>query len=376
MGLRNRGPRAWMDVSLCQALGPAAPYPIDGVDSARPHTQPEARWGDRQPIPWQRHAQGEFIGPHRTPQIAKYRFRPDDQINFIFRLTRIESNGPYELQVGDKIFIEDPLDPKLNREVEIQPDGMITALYLGQVRAAGLTLESLRQLLADRYGEIYENSGDILVTPRSLNTRLEDLRAAIVSRVGNAGQILQTRVTPEGTVQLPGIGSVCAIGLTVDELKQEVNARYQLVVTGIEVQPILEQRAPRYIFVVGEVRTPGRFDLTGPTTAMQAIALAGGWNNGGNLRQIVVFRRGEDWRLLATKLDLQGALYGQRPLPSDEIWLRDSDIVLVPKSPLLWADDFINLVFTRGIYAVVPFQGISINFASGSTLAATGVISP
>ena len=60
------------------------------------------------------------------------------------------------------------------------------------------------------------------------------------------------------------------------------------------------------------------------------------------------------WRLLATKLDIRGALYGERPQPSDEIWLRDSDIVVVPQHPILQMDNFIDLVFTRGIYAVFP----------------------
>ena len=64
---------------------------------------------------------------------------------------------------------------------------------------------------------------------------------------------------------------------------------------------------------------------------MQAIALAGGQNNGGNLRQIVIFRRDKNWRLMAIKLDLAGGMFGKRPLPSDEIWLRDSDIILIPK---------------------------------------------
>ena len=50
------------------------------------------------------------------------------------------------------------------------------------------------------------------------------------------------------------------------------------------------------------------------------------------------------WRLLATKLDLRGALYGKRPVPSDEIWLRDSDIVLIPKNPLQNANDLIEMV--------------------------------
>jgi len=66
---------------------------------------------------------------------------------------------------------------------------------------------------------------------------------------------------------------------------------------------------------------------------------------------------------VATKLDLAGALYGKRPCPADEVWVRDSDIVLVPKTPILLADDFIELVFTRGIYGVIPFQGVSISLS-------------
>jgi polysaccharide export outer membrane protein len=75
----------------------------------------------------------------------------------------------------------------------------------------------------------------------------------------------------------------------------------------------------------------------------------------------VVFRRGDDWRLLATMVDLQGALRGKQPCPKGEIWLSDSDVVIVPKGRILEADDFINLVFTRGLYGVFPMQA-SINF--------------
>jgi polysaccharide export outer membrane protein len=101
---------------------------------------------------------------------------------------------------------------------------------------------------------------------------------------------------------------------------------------------------------------------------MQAIALAGGWNPaGGNLRQVVVFRRGPDWRLMATMLDLNGALLGKRPSPADEIWLNDSDIVLVPKTPLKMADDVIEQLFTRGLYGIAPFSG-SYSFTKSTTL--------
>jgi polysaccharide biosynthesis/export protein len=195
----------------------------------------------------------------------------------------------------------------------------------------------------------------ITVTPIRVNTKLEDLRAAIDRRAGIGGQMMQARVSPDGTVQLVAIGSVPAVGLTLEELKMEIDCRYAALVSGIEVTPILVQRAPRQLFVVGEVRQPGRFVMEGPTTLTQAIALAGGWNVGANLREVVVFRRAEDWRLIATKLDIRGALFGNRPIPADEIWLRDSDVVIVPKHPILQTDDLINLIFTRGIYGVFPF---------------------
>jgi polysaccharide export outer membrane protein len=121
---------------------------------------------------------------------------------------------------------------------------------------------------------------------------------------------------------------------------------------------VLLERAPRFIYVVGEVAAPGRYTLEAPTTVMQAIALAGSWNVGANLNNVVVFRRDDNWRLMATRLSLCGALNGATPCPQGEIWLRDSDIVVLPKSAILMADDFIELVFTRGIYGVFPASAV------------------
>ena len=143
-------------------------------------------------------------------------------------------------------------------------------------------------------------------------------------------------------------------GLTLPEVKREIDARYAATIPGVEVTPDLIERAQRFVYVVGEVDEPGRFVMEGPTTLMQAIALAGGWNQGANLRQVVVFRRADDWRLMATMVDIRGALYAKRPTPADEIWLNDSDIVVVPKNPLQIADEVIDQLFVRGLYSVVP----------------------
>ena len=267
----------------------------------------------RRPIPWEVFAHGEYLGPARESHLGVYRLRVDDQMEFIYRLTRERTSNEYELTVGDHIRIESMADEDLDRDLVVQPDGTVTLRFLGPIVAAGRTTEYLRELL--EYKKYYKVP-TITVTPTQVNTKLQDLRDTVDSRNGAGGQSRNATVNPDGSIQLPAVGSVSAQGLTLDELKMEIDARYEAVVHGIEVTPVLLQRAPRFIYVVGR---PGRYDLVGPTTPIQSIALAEGSLNGANLRNIVVLRRAEDWRLLATKVDVRGALYGHRPIPSDEI---------------------------------------------------------
>ena len=332
---------------------------VNGCTCQSRHNEPT--WHDDQrPIPWEAFAYGEYIGPYRTPHLPVYRLRVDDQIEFVYRITREQAFQPYRLMVGDRIRIESSADEDLNQGgdngLQILSDGSISLRLIGRVMAARKTIQELQDELQIRYTEFFETDPAIIVSGVTTDTNVQDLINAVDARFGSGGQGRLATVAPDGTVQLPMIGSVPAVGLTLEELGREVNMRYRQQIQGIEVTPILQARAPRRIFVLGEVAQPGQFTLDGPTSAMQALALAGGWNNGGNLRQIVVFRRDHNWQLMAIRLDLSGGLWGRRPMPSDEIWLRDSDIVLVPKMPIQRIADAIDLYFTQGLYGIFPTQ--------------------
>ena len=298
---------------------------------------------------------GEYVGHARTEHVPEYRLRVDDQLDMLYRITRDETRTQYKLNVGDEVRVESFTDPELNRTLMLQPDGMITLRLLGQVHAAGRTVTQLRDALEELYKKYYKVPS-ITVTPTKVNTQLDDLRAVVDRHYGVGGQGAMVRVAPDGSISLTAIGYVRAQGLTLDELRQEINERYREKIEGMEIIPVLTARAPRYVYVLGEVHAPGRFEMLGPTTALQALAMAGSWNVGANISQVVVFRRGDDWRLMATMVDLQGALRGKRPCPKGEIWLSDSDVIIVPKGRILEADDFINLVFTRGLYGVFPLN--------------------
>lgn len=360
-------PLASAQCTSCRAMvNPAAPFPIWGVDSTAGGGCGEVDWKARGYINWQAYAQGEYVGHARSPHVPEYRIRVDDQIAFVFRLTREETSHPYELQVGDKIRVESLTGDtgtasdansgsgdRISRELEVQPDGTISLPLLGQVRAARMTIDGLRIQLEERYKKYYKVPA-ITVTPIAVNTRLQDLIASVDARQGTGGLKLTLAVTPAGKLYMPGLGAICAQGLTLEELKREVDARYDETIPGVDVTPVLQQRAARFIYVLGEVKQAGQFELKGPITLMGALALAGGWNSGANLRQVVVFRRGEDWRLMATMLDIKGALYGRRPAPADEIWLNDSDIIVVPKTPIQATDELIGQYFTQGLYSLFP----------------------
>ncbi|HXT58513.1 MAG TPA: polysaccharide biosynthesis/export family protein [Pirellulales bacterium] len=346
-------PRA-AKIERCQALGPAAPYPVAGVDCAAGACG-ELGWKAARPLDWQRYAQGEYVGHVRLAHVPEYRLRVGDELDFVFRLSRHELPRPYRFNVGDELRVESSTDPGLDRDLLIQPDGTVTLRLLNQVYAARTTVAQLRDELERRYAKYYKQPA-ITVTPVKVNARLEDMRSTVDLRYGYGGQSRRAKVTPEGTIQLPLLGSVSVQSLTLDELQVELEERFAAQFASLDVTPVLVSRAARYVYVLGEVPLPGRYELTGPTTAMQAISAAGGWNHGGNVWKTVIFRRGDDWRLMATQLDLRGPLYGKRPCPADEIWLNDSDIVLVPKTRILVAQNVIDLVFTRGVFKIVPFS--------------------
>lgn len=337
---------------------PAAPNPICAVDCVN-NCPPgyEATWNALGSVwDFQEWAQGEYVGRARLPHVPTYRLRVDDQMEFVFRVTRDKIRGPYRVNIGDEVEIESAAETELRRTLVVLPDGTITLPLIGSVNAAGLTVAQLRDELDEKFKKYY-NEPAITVTPVKVSTQLEDLRYTVSGRSGFGGQVLTGRVTPEGTIQLPVVGSVPAQGLTINEFRTELAERFDENLQGMEVMPVLTQRAPRYVYVLGEVAAPGRYTLEAPTTVMQAISMAGSWKVGARITNIVVFRRADNWRLIATVLDLRAALLGNAPCPAAEIWVSDADLIIVPKSKLLRTDNFIDLVFTKGFYGVIPFNG-------------------
>ena len=148
-------------------------------------------------------------------------------------------------------------------------------------------------------------------------------------------------VQPDGRIALPLIGSMMAADRTVPELQASLAEAYstQLLRPMVEVSP---KAAPLKVFVGGEVRNPGIFDLAGDGDALRAVIQAGDFMNTANRDGVIIIRRGPDGRGMIRRVNLQKGL---KSGVADLVPLRRFDIVYVPKSGIADANLFVQQYF-------------------------------
>lgn len=143
-----------------------------------------------------------------------------------------------------------------------------------------------------------------------------------------ASELTRTlKVGPDGRIAMPLIGSVMAADRTLPQVQQVVSAAYapQLVRPVVEVT--LRQAGPIRVWVDGEVRNPGVFEMIGDLDAYQAVIQAGGFAPTSRQDSVALIRRGSGGSRMMRVVDL-------RPRRGEVVPLRRGDIVFVPRSTL------------------------------------------
>ena len=122
------------------------------------------------------------------------------------------------------------------------------------------------------------------------------------------------RVDREGKIYLPKFGTLYVAGKTYKELKQLIADRVG-VVTGANVDVTVTDLKGIKVFILGEVNSPGGYNVTSFHTAIQALYTGGGVKDTGSLRDIRVIRKGKTVRHIDIyKLLLEGNTKGDIPL--------------------------------------------------------------
>jgi polysaccharide export outer membrane protein len=144
-------------------------------------------------------------------------------------------------------------------------------------------------------------------------------------------------IQPDGFASLAGVGDLHLEGLTTQESAQAVRVAYAQILHDPIVTIDLKDFNKPYFIVGGEVGHPGKFDLRGQTSATQAIAIAGGFNDASKHSQVLLFRRvNDEWyevRPLNLKRILQGRDVNEDPeiLPGDMLFVPQNFISKIKK---------------------------------------------
>ena len=131
-----------------------------------------------------------------------------------------------------------------------------------------------------------------------------------------------------GNISLPLVGEVRAADLTTAQLDQELTEVLgRKYFENPDVAVGIKASTRRSVTVDGAVKQAGTFPIAGPTSLMQAVALAGGTTEDANARRVAIFRTIGGQRQGAA-FDLAAIRHGQAKDPP----IYAGDIVIVDGS--------------------------------------------
>lgn len=139
----------------------------------------------------------------------------------------------------------------------------------------------------------------------------------------------EVRVNSNGQISLPLIGAVMAGGKTIPELEADLGRKYSNgFLQNPQVSVFVKEYASQRVTLEGAVNKPGIYPITGKTSLLQTIALAGGVDDKtADLGGIVVMRQ-VDGKRMAAVFDLRLVRKGQAEDPQ----IYGDDIIVVEQS--------------------------------------------
>jgi polysaccharide export outer membrane protein len=137
----------------------------------------------------------------------------------------------------------------------------------------------------------------------------------------------ETIVRNDGMVSVALLGDVRAEGRTPMELRDEIQSRLKEFVGEPAVTVTIRTPTSLKFYVVGEVRTPGEYNLVTDLTVVQGIARAGGFTEWAAKDKILLIRK-ENGVEKRFKVNYKDIIKGNGA--SQNVGLRPGDTIVVP----------------------------------------------
>lgn len=140
---------------------------------------------------------------------------------------------------------------------------------------------------------------------------------------GASEKSIQATISPDGTIQVEGLGPVNVAGMTVAAANAYLQTELKKIYASSNIRVTVGQTKTITVNVMGEVVAPGTYTLSAFATAFHALYVSGGVNDIGTLRDIKIYRNS---RLVST-VDVYDYILNGRM--GDNIRLEDNDMIYV-----------------------------------------------
>ena len=137
----------------------------------------------------------------------------------------------------------------------------------------------------------------------------------------------QVIVRPDGGISMPLVGDIKAAGRTVAELEADLEKELSTYIPDAVVTVSVVQLRGLRIYVTGQVRRPGQFEVGRYIDVLQAITLAGGFTPFAKTGDVQIIRR-EDGKETVYEFNYKQVERGKNL--HQNIRLQTDDVVLVP----------------------------------------------
>jgi len=136
-------------------------------------------------------------------------------------------------------------------------------------------------------------------------------------------QSLQIR--PDGKITLPLLGDVAAAGKTPAALRDSLTSSLKEFITSPVVTVIVVEAQPQTVSAIGEVNAPGTHPIKGQTTVIEALAMAGGFKDFANTKNITI-QRSTPTGTTRIKFNYKDAIKSE----SKQMCVEPGDVIIVP----------------------------------------------
>jgi len=133
-------------------------------------------------------------------------------------------------------------------------------------------------------------------------------------------------VTPDGKISLPLSGEIAATGLTPAQVGERLTKALKPYFKDPNVTVTLSKPRGAFVFLVGQVRSPGSYEMEPGWTVVEAVTKAGGLTEKAAGRQSVLIRRTSNQSI---PLDLDTLLI--KGDQNANVALEVGDVILVPE---------------------------------------------